>query len=149
LAWAGHPGQARNRLRSVPLARLSELTAHFAGRCDFHVLQKGEGLAELDGLDAPLLRSSDGCEDFADTAALIGQLDLVITVDTSVAHLAGGLGHPCWILLAHVPDWRYGPAGEQCGWYPQARLFRQETDGDWQGVLERVRRALEDWLVQA
>ncbi len=150
LAWAGHPGQARNRVRSIPLALLVEFSAHFAGRCEFHVLQKGEGRRELDRLDAPQwLRSADACEDFADTAALIGALDLVITVDTSVAHLAGGLGQACWILLAQVPDWRYGAAGQQCGWYPQARLFRQDGAGDWAGVLVRLEAALDEWLLRA
>jgi ADP-heptose:LPS heptosyltransferase len=80
--------------------------------------------------------------DFADTAALVETLDLVITVDTGVAHLAGALGKPLWILLPHVPDWRWMLEREDSPWYPTARLYRQATANDWPGVLQRVQRDL-------
>lgn len=79
--------------------------------------------------------------DFRDTAEIISGLERVITVDTAIAHLAGALGKPTWVLLAHDPDWRWGWAGETTAWYPTARLFRQSTPGDWRPVLDQVRAA--------
>jgi hypothetical protein len=73
-----------------------------------------------------------------DTAAVMQSLDLVITSDTSVAHLAGALGVPTWVVLPIVPDWRWQLAGEDCPWYPTMRLFRQTTAGDWSEVFARV-----------
>jgi hypothetical protein len=81
--------------------------------------------------------------DFADTAAVIAQLDLVITVDASVAHLAGSLGKPVWILLSNRPDWRWGRAGGSTPWYPASRLFRQSADGAWEPVVAAVDAALQ------
>ena len=80
--------------------------------------------------------------DFSDTAALISQLDLVISVDTSVAHLAGALGRPAWILLTHAPDWRWLLDRDDSPWYPAARLFRQSDSREWGGVIVQVREAL-------
>lgn len=82
-------------------------------------------------------------EDFSDTAAIVAGLDLVITIDTSVAHLAGAMGVPVWVLVAHAPDWRYHLARSDNPWYPTMRLFRQERDGDWSGAIERAAEALE------
>jgi ADP-heptose:LPS heptosyltransferase len=76
---------------------------------------------------------------------LLDQLDLVITVDTAVAHLAGALGKPVWVLLPAVPDWRWGLAGEQTPWYPTMRLFRQTRAGDWAAVMQRVAQTLAVW----
>jgi ADP-heptose:LPS heptosyltransferase len=87
----------------------------------------------------PLLRP---LVDFEDTAALIANLDLVITVDTAVAHLAGGLGRPVWILLPYAADWRWLTGRDDSPWYPSAKLFRQRRAGDWGDVLLRVRQAL-------
>ena len=81
--------------------------------------------------------------DFSNTARWLETLDLVITVDTSVAHLAGGLGLPVWILLPYAPDWRWGTDGETTRWYGSARLFRQPKPNDWQSVLQLVQQALE------
>jgi ADP-heptose:LPS heptosyltransferase len=78
-------------------------------------------------------------DDFADTAAVLALVDLVITVDTSVAHLAGAMGRPVWILLPFSPDWRWALEGESSRWYPSARLFRQPALGDWASVVERIR----------
>ena len=80
--------------------------------------------------------------DFGDLAVIIEQLDLVITVDTSVAHMAGALGKKVWTLLSCVPDWRWMLEGEATPWYPTMRLFRQTQPGDWTGVIERVAEAL-------
>ena len=81
--------------------------------------------------------------DFSDTAALASLLDLVITIDTSVAHLAGAMGLPVWVLTAHAPDWRYHLGRDDNPWYPTMRLFRQERDGDWAGAIARVTAALQ------
>lgn len=86
--------------------------------------------------------------DFADTAAAIQALDLVITVDTSVAHLAGALGKPVWILLPFVPDWRWMLNRSDSPWYPSARLFRQPRRGDWASVLKEVKQALVEFRDQ-
>ena len=80
--------------------------------------------------------------DFADTAALMSLLDLVVTIDTSVAHLAGALGKPVWIMLQHSADWRWLLDRNDSPWYPTARLFRQQQRGDWEGVVADVARAL-------
>ena len=89
-----------------------------------------------------MLQFSQELEDFSDTAALISQLDLVISVDTSVAHLAGALGKPVWILLTHAPDWRWLLDRDDSPWYPSARLFRQRETREWGSLTMRVREAL-------
>jgi hypothetical protein len=80
--------------------------------------------------------------DFSDTAALIAQLDLVVSVDTAVAHLAGALGKPVWLLLPFAPDWRWLLDRNDSPWYPTMRVFRQSRPGDWKAVISRVREAL-------
>jgi ADP-heptose:LPS heptosyltransferase len=81
-------------------------------------------------------------KDFVDTAAVIGNLDLVVSVDTAVAHLAGALGQPVWTLLAFMPDWRWLFNRDDSPWYPSMRLFRQKTPGDWPGVIKRLSPAI-------
>ena len=93
-------------------------------------------------LDAQLL-------DFSETAAAIANLDLVIAVDTAVAHLAGALGKPVWILLPHTADWRWLNTRTDSPWYPTARLFRQSSPGNWEQVVEQVRCALEEWIASS
>ena len=83
-------------------------------------------------------------QDFADTAGLVSRLDLVICVDTSVCHLAGALGKPCWVVIPYTPDWRWLMDREDSPWYLSLRLFRQIEFGDWPGVFERVAAALEE-----
>jgi ADP-heptose:LPS heptosyltransferase len=112
------------------------------------VLARGEPLPPFDDA-ATLARHGNvrpiGSElgDFADTAAVISLLDLVVAVDTSVVHLAGALGRPVWVLLPFPPDFRWLLEREDNPWYPTARLFRQPRHGDWDGVLKRVRGELE------
>ena len=93
---------------------------------------------------APLVNLGPEIAGYADTMAVLDGLDLVVTVDTSVAHVAGAMGKPCWLLLARRPDWRWGLAGEATGWYPSVRLFRQKRLGDWAGVAREVARALQE-----
>jgi tetratricopeptide (TPR) repeat protein len=136
LVWQGRRDHANDRNRSIPPALLAPLSA--ATGIAWFSLQKDAppppGLAATDL--APLL------DDWEDTAAAVAALDLVVTVDTAIAHLAGALGRPVWILLPFAPDWRWLVGREDTPWYPTARLFRQERAGDWDGVIRRVARAL-------
>jgi ADP-heptose:LPS heptosyltransferase len=102
----------------------------------------GPAAAQLAEVDAPVIDLQAAIGDMADTAALIANLDLVITVDTAVAHLAGALGKTTWVLLPFAPDWRWLMERETSPWYPTMRLFRQPGFGDWGSVLERVRNEL-------
>ncbi|HTP95423.1 MAG TPA: tetratricopeptide repeat-containing glycosyltransferase family protein, partial [Burkholderiales bacterium] len=141
LAWAGNPNHLNDLNRSLPFAVLRPL-ADIAG-VSFVALQKGPALAQAEAGHGPrVLLPGDELGDFADTAAAIAQLDLVISVDTSVAHLAGALGKPAWVLLPFAPDWRWMLEREDSPWYPTMRLFRQSRPRDWAGVIERVGREL-------
>ncbi len=102
-------------------------------------LQKGAPATELESIPAGTVIDLSAClEDFADTAATIQELDLVISIDTAVAHLAGALGKPVWTLLPFAPDWRWMLEREDTPWYPTMRLFRQLAPGDWASVIKRV-----------
>ncbi|WP_321789403.1 tetratricopeptide repeat protein [Paraburkholderia sp. J94] len=142
LVWAGNPRHHFDAFRSLPLTALLPLAA-LKGNAWF-AIQKGEGVKQLPDVAGrwPLHAVGDDLPDFAATAALIEALDLVITVDTSVAHLAGALGKPVWVLLAAQPDWRWGMGRRDSVWYPSARLFRQTTLGDWRGVVAELEAAL-------
>ncbi|MFB8793999.1 MAG: tetratricopeptide repeat protein [Microcoleus sp.] len=141
IVWSGNPNNSQNNLRSFPLNSLLKLL-DIPG-VEFYSLQK-----EISEEEATLLEQmsiadlSPYLHDFAHTAAAISALDLVISMDTSVAHLAGALGKTVWILLCFTPDWRWMLEGEESPWYPTARLFRQEKSGDWEGVFERLALAL-------
>jgi ADP-heptose:LPS heptosyltransferase len=95
--------------------------------------------------ELPLTPLGSSLTDFADTAALIDNLDLVITVDTSVAHLAGAMGKPVWIMLAYHTDWRWFLEGETSPWYPSARLFRQDRSRSWENVVARLQGAVHEF----
>lgn len=141
LVWAGNPQHWNDHNRSIPLQTLLRIIVPGA---TFVSLQKDPRPEDK----AMLRERSDIVEltghlaDFAETAALISCLDLVITVDTSVAHLAAALGCPTWILLSAVPDWRWLLDRDDSPWYPTARLFRQTTAGDYEGVVGRMRAEL-------
>lgn len=109
-------------------------------------LQVGQSASELDAFrgEDRVQDLSNQIRDFADTAALIAQLDLVISIDTAVAHLAGALGKPVWVLLPFAPDWRWLLEREDSPWYPSMRLFRQTQPGDWNGVFDRVSAQLHE-----
>lgn len=138
LVWSGNPAQANDRWRSMPFTALAPLCAQTD--LQLYSLQVGAARAQQDS--ARVTDLSPEIADMADTAALMERLDLVITVDTAVAHLAGALGKSVWVLLAHNADWRWGVDGERCPWYPTARLFRQKALGDWRSVVDAVIVAL-------
>lgn len=142
LCWSGNPQHNNDRNRSVSfrtLARLLDLDATFVS------LQKGVRPEDMAALRArsDILDWTAHLTDFAETAALISCLDLVITVDTSVAHLAGALGRPTWVLLPFAPDYRWLLDREDSPWYPSLRLFRQDARRDYADVIERVGGELE------
>jgi Flp pilus assembly protein TadD len=143
LVWAGSPTHRNDRNRSMKLASLTTLARVPGVR--FVSLQKGEAAAEAksppEGME--LLDPTDELNDFADTAALIAALDLVIAVDTSVVHLAGAMGKPVWVLLPFAPDWRWLLDRNDSPWYPTMRLFRQQRAGEWDPVVAEVRSELE------
>jgi hypothetical protein len=136
VVWRGNP--IPDSGRSIILERFGRL---LDPRFEFISLQKGVTEAERAWLDSRgVIHFDEAITDFADTAALCALVDLVISVDTSVAHLAGALGVPVWVLLTAVADWRWLLHREDSPWYPSMRLFRQRTRGDWDDVLERVER---------
>jgi tetratricopeptide (TPR) repeat protein len=140
LVWAGNPKHLNDLNRSVPLALLHPLLEKFAAH--LVLLQKGFDTAELQQKYPSLYDGGNACGDFGDTAALVATLDLVITVDTAVAHLAGALGKPVWLLLPCDPDWRWLLGRADSPWYPSMRLFRQHKPRDWQSVIQQVQEAL-------
>jgi hypothetical protein len=146
LVWAGSPfsqqprAQAMDRRRSMALAEFGPLAA-VPGLC-WISLQKGDAAAQLPPPGMDLHDWTDELDDYADTAALVEALDLVISVDTSVAHLAGALGKPIWVLNRYDQCWRWLRERNDSPWYPNARLFRQRTPGDWAGVIRDVVDAL-------
>jgi Flp pilus assembly protein TadD len=140
IVWAGRAGYANDRNRSLPLSLLGPL-GKVAG-LTFFSLQKGEAAKQASPRGMELIDHTAELNDFTDTAALIANLDLVIAVDTAVAHLAGAMGKPVWVLLAYAPDWRWLLHRHDSPWYPTMRLFRQRSLGDWAEVVERVALAL-------
>ncbi len=139
LVWAGRPMHAEDRRRSLPLERLQPLFDHRG--ISWFSLQVGEQAGRW-GANLPLTDLSPHLKDFSDTASAIAVLDLVISVDTAVAHLAAGLGKPVWTLIPAVADWRWLTKRTDTPWYPSMRLFRQSTPGDWTGVIAEVGEAL-------
>ena len=141
LVWAGGPGLVADRRRSMALERFAPL-AEVPG-VSLVSLQKGAAAAQVRASSALRLHDfTDDLQDFADTAALVASLDLVISVDTSVVHLAGALGRPVWLLDRFDNCWRWLRGREDSPWYPTLRLFRQTAPGDWDGVIARVGVAL-------
>lgn len=142
IAWSGNPTQQSDRLRSM---RLENLEALFDLPLDFHIVQKDIRPADAERLAAlPMLHDHSGAlGDFADTAALMAEMDLVISVCTSTAHLAGALGRPVWVMLGHSPCYRWMLDREDSPWYPTASLIRQPAPGDWASVVAVIRERLQ------
>ncbi len=145
LVWAGKPTP---RDRSIPLERLLPLFGdpHLA----LFSLQLGPRAADLKttGADAFVTDLAPGLVDFAETAAVLTQLDLLVTVDTAVAHLAGALGVPTFLLLRYTSDWRWFDRGRTSAWYPSFTLFRQHAPGRWEEPLADLQGALEEFCGQ-
>lgn len=137
LTWSGTLGHKNDHNRSIPLAQCAGL---LPGGVQAVSLQKDLRASDAATLEArgDILHFGDALMDFADTAALVELMDVVVTVDTSVAHLAGAMGKPVWILLPFAPDWRWLLEREDSPWYPTARLFRQPAIGDWASVIDRA-----------
>lgn len=144
LAWRGSPTHLNDARRSLAVQDLLPLLAQPGIR--WVVLQKDLTAPERDWLRhwPDMFAAGHQMRDWDDTAAVVQDLDLVISVDTSVAHLAGALGRPCWLLLPHCPDWRWQLARSDSPWYPGMTLFRQPQPGDWAPALEQMAQALKD-----
>ncbi|MCC6395585.1 MAG: tetratricopeptide repeat protein [Bacteroidetes bacterium] len=141
LAWFGSRTHDNDRKRSLSLDALKPLLA-MKGAVFYNLHQERLDPRLLPETGAPFVDHSEDFQDVLATAGLLSQLDLVITVDTMVAHLAGALGKPVWVLLPFAPDWRWMLGRDDSPWYPEMRLFRQSHPGDWDGVIERVVREL-------
>lgn len=141
IAWSGNPRHANDHNRSMSLATFRSAAAD---GCRYFTVQPDTREGDREALASWQEATDIGAElrDFADTAALMNALDMVITVDTSVAHLAGALGRPVWILVPYGPDWRWMLDRTDSPWYPTARLYRQTARGDWASVLARVKSDL-------
>ena len=146
VVWQGKTGGYDDAERSFPLKALAPLAAVPGVR--LISLQKGEGEEQLAELPKDMRVETLGAEfdagadAFLDTAAAMESLDLVVTCDTSIAHLAGALGKPCWVALKQVPEWRWQLGRDDSPWYAQMKLFRQTARGDWHGVLDAMAQAL-------
>ncbi len=138
LVWAGNTNHKNDRNRSIDIARFKPLLGVPGAR--FYGLQLGDRAQDLvqAGMDGDITDLSSQLVDYAQTAAAIDALDLVISVDTSVAHLAGAMATPVWLLLPKVSDFRWMLDRDDSPWYPTMRLFRQPQAGDWDSVIKDV-----------
>ena len=146
--WQGNPNTEKTGLAGRSLALKAFALIAKNSQISLLSLQKGFGSEQLD--TCSFKKRFVGCQDhisktwdFLETAAIIANCDLIITSDTSIAHLAGGMGKPTWLLLHKVPDWRWGLTGHTSFWYPSMRLFRQQKRGNWKEVIEEVARSLQ------
>lgn len=143
LVWSGRANRHIDRIplrnRSVPLETLQPLLEL---PFEFHCLQKDLSTEDLERLRGRVETHHDALKDFSDTAALVAEMDLVISIDTSVAHLAGALGKPLWVMLPYSCDYRWLPEGPRTPWYPTATLFRQPRGGDWDSVAREIAQRL-------
>ena len=141
--WQGNPSAEKNNLkgRSLPLETFSNILVN--DNFKLLSLQKGFGSEQLNHCSfknrfVNCQEKVNSCWDFLENAAIIHNCDLIITSDTSIAHLAGGMGKSTWLLLQHVPEWRWGLESDNTFWYPKIKLFRQKEQHNWQEVMERV-----------
>ena len=141
LSWSGSARHQNDRNRSIAL---DDIVKRLPRQFQYVSLQTEVREADAETLAAPtdIAHFGEQLHDFTDTAALCELVDVVISVDTSIAHLAGAMGRPVWILLPFIPDWRWLLDREDSVWYSSARLFRQGRAGDWAGVIEKVRTEL-------
>lgn len=145
ISWRGGVAHTRLALRSISLPQLQPLLA--VKGAHWVSLQYGNCREEIDSFralgGAPLHHWQEAIDDYDQTAALVGALDLVISVCTSLVHLTGALGKPVWVMAPHVAEWRYGREGERMIWYPSARVFRQQKPDAWPAVLAEIKRGLQ------
>ena len=144
IAWSGNPDHANDRNRSIPLRQVLSFLDRSDG--ELHVAQTQIRTADRSTLDQwpEVTDHSAALQDFADTAALLSLMDLVICVDTAVAHVAGAMARPTWLLLPFSAEWRWLVGRSDTPWYPTMRLFRQAAPGDWDSVLAAVAQALDE-----
>jgi Tfp pilus assembly protein PilF len=136
LVWSGNSNNTIDRQRSIPLA---DWIPHLPAGIDYYCLQRDIRDADYDALeDSDIFLFEDELMDFKGTAALCECMDLVLSVDTSLLHLSGALGKRTWLLLSHVPDWRWMRDREDTPWYPSVKLYRQPAPGDWKSVFSRI-----------
>lgn len=140
LSWQGNEAMKADRARSIPLAAFKPLLA--LPGLSWVSLQTGSAGRDIEAAQAPLLDLGAEISDLADTAAIMTHLDLVIGIDSAVAHLAGGVNRPVWILVRANPDWRWRPGAKSSPWYPTARLWRQQRLFDWAPVISSLAKAL-------
>jgi tetratricopeptide (TPR) repeat protein len=140
IAWQGSPKHITDRQRSVPLTAFAPLAALAGVR--LYSLQKDAGTEQLRSVPFPIADLGPRLADFSDTAAVVSALELVVSVDSALAHLAGALGAPVWMATPFAPDWRWLEEREDSPWYPSLRLFRQTRRGDWADVFGRIAQAL-------
>jgi hypothetical protein len=147
VAWSGNPKHRDDARRSIPFDVFATLLTDRPD-IELHVLQTGLRRADRAGLqDRPWVRNhADVPQDFGDAGALVSLMDVVISVDTSIAHLAGALDRPVWLLLANLADWRWMMERDDTPWYPSMRLLRQPERGDWASVLSVVAARLGEML---
>lgn len=137
IVWAGRPEHGNDANRSSGIDALSPLFRNSS--IQFVGLQKGPAEHQLDAFSfSNVTNLGSELNSFLDTAAILAQLDLLITVDTSVAHLAGAMGRPVWVMIPFIPDWRWGVHGHHTPWYPTMKLFRQTRPKDWNAVIEHI-----------
>jgi tetratricopeptide (TPR) repeat protein len=138
LVWRGNPGNSINHKKSIPLDALGPLLD--VPGVNWYAIQADATDEDLEALlgHGPIEACGPELSDWADTAALVSALDVVVSVDTGVAHLAGALGRELWVPLSHIPDWRWLLDRPDSPWYPSARLFRQPVFGDWRDVIARM-----------
>ena len=141
IVWAGNPEMKRDAKRSVPLKQWAPVLA--TEGASFISLQKGGASSQLNQLAIPIADWMDECDDMLDTAALVAGLDLLICVDTSVAHLASVLGKPVWLLNRHGSEWRWMLNRSDSPWYPEMRIFNQDSPGDWSMTMNVIARTLQ------
>ena len=148
ISWAGRPTHRNDKNRSAGFKHFIEILG--LPGLSVYSLQKGDAAKDIaeHGCAGLVTDLSERVRDFADSASVLSQLDMVITVDTALAHLAGAMGKPVWVAVPFVPDWRWLRDREDSPWYPSMRLFRQRRHGAWEGVFSDIRRALRDEIVE-
>jgi hypothetical protein len=136
ISWAGGAASTGGASRSTQLAEWTPILANT--HCHFVNLQYGDAATESQPLSGAVSHWPEALDNYAETAALVAALDLVVTVQTALVHLAGALGKPAWVMLQAACEWRYGEHGETMPWYPSVRLVRQSVPHDWRPVISRI-----------